>query len=259
MGSSILLKYGGAGSASSDELTATANDILIGKTAVTSDSNDGIITGTLDKMNGGIWTPTKSTQTIQCANKVMVGNIQIGAVPSGYINVSGGSYLVNGATLGPLVNRGVTNTAPERHNGTVLQEITGYTKVWGNCGIAGWEKYELATASNGKYYFGGYYSGDTLCFKGSIDLTPFTTCIVSISMAAQSKAEFVFSIINLAKNTLVRCLDASLYYSSGGSAATANYTVNIPLSGVNGHHYIAMYGYHGNGISGTYLNSVRLV
>ena len=33
---------------SSDELTATSGDVLKGKTAVTSDSNDEIITGTLE-------------------------------------------------------------------------------------------------------------------------------------------------------------------------------------------------------------------
>ena len=38
--SDVLIAVKGGGGVSSDELTATANDLLKGKTAVTSDSND---------------------------------------------------------------------------------------------------------------------------------------------------------------------------------------------------------------------------
>lgn len=44
----VMINAGGGGGVSSDELTATAGDVLKGKTAVTSDSNDEIITGTLE-------------------------------------------------------------------------------------------------------------------------------------------------------------------------------------------------------------------
>lgn len=257
MGRIFKVGFSGGGGGSSDELTALKSDVLKGKTAVTSDSNDEPISGTLETMGGVTVNPSKSSQTISCAGKVLTSNIVINRIPSSYISVSGGSYLINGATLGPLVNRGVTNTAPRRSGGTLIQQFTGYNYLWGNCGVASWRNYELATVSSGKYYFGGYYTGDSLAFKGSIDLTPFSKCTVSVHMTANSTAEFVFSILNLSKNTIVRCLNIELHYVSGGNAV-ADYTYDIPLSGINGHHYICMYGYHGNGIGGTQINYLRL-
>ena len=46
--SDVLIAVKGGGGVSSDELTATANDLLKGKTAVTSDSNDEAVAGTLE-------------------------------------------------------------------------------------------------------------------------------------------------------------------------------------------------------------------
>ena len=43
-----MIAVKGGGGVSSDELTATANDLLKGKTAVTSDSNDEAVAGTLE-------------------------------------------------------------------------------------------------------------------------------------------------------------------------------------------------------------------
>lgn len=48
MAEAILIKRGGGGGTGSDELTATAGDVVKGKTAVTSDSNDEAIPGTLE-------------------------------------------------------------------------------------------------------------------------------------------------------------------------------------------------------------------
>lgn len=87
MANAVLLKGGGGGTAS-DELTATAGDVLVGKTAVTKDSNDEPITGTLQTMNGGSWNPGTSVVTVACQNKKMLGNITINPYP----NMNGGTY-----------------------------------------------------------------------------------------------------------------------------------------------------------------------
>lgn len=102
-----VLMSGGRRTAGSDECTAIKGDILKGKTAISSDSDDEVVEGTLEltgnatkdhvladktfystdaktketgsiqSMAGGKKTPTTSQQTVSCAQKYMTSDIVI--------------------------------------------------------------------------------------------------------------------------------------------------------------------------------------
>ena len=103
--SDVLIAVKGGGSVSSDELTATANDLLKGKTAVTSDSNDEAVAGTLELtgtasdsqvLAGKTYysTDAKTKRTGEMVNRGAVSPEGLNAggsytIPAGYHNGSG--------------------------------------------------------------------------------------------------------------------------------------------------------------------------
>lgn len=86
----IFVLKGGAGGASSSDVTALKSEVYGGKTAITADSNDEPITGTGIDMNGGTYSPSSSAQTISCAGKRMLSNVVINAIPTSYVDPSSG-------------------------------------------------------------------------------------------------------------------------------------------------------------------------
>ncbi len=68
---------GGGGGADLDVVTAEAKDVLAGKVIVDKDGNP--LSGTMQTMSGGTYTPTTSQQRISCAEKKMTGDIIIPA------------------------------------------------------------------------------------------------------------------------------------------------------------------------------------
>lgn len=82
----ILIPSGTGGGADTSIVTATANDIVKGKVIVGPDGEP--ITGTMETMAGGTYTPTTSAQTIQCSGKKMTSNVVINPISSDYKKVS---------------------------------------------------------------------------------------------------------------------------------------------------------------------------
>lgn len=185
----ILIRSGGGG-ISSEEVTAKKSDILVGKTALTADSNDEITEGTLcddasllsadqlssgviaygkdgariegsmANMNGGTWTPNSSNQTISCAGKKMNSNIIIGGIPSNYVPTSS-AYIYNWG-WGNLVNKGVG----------------GYYPSWASGAISSWKATTNLPTRNdsGRLHFsmaGTLSSPAGFVTLGSVDVTPF--------------------------------------------------------------------------------------
>ena len=68
---------GGGGGADLDVVTAEAKDVLAGKVIVDKDGNP--LSGTMQTMSGGTYTPSTSQQRISCAEKKMTGDIIIPA------------------------------------------------------------------------------------------------------------------------------------------------------------------------------------
>lgn len=68
---------GGGGGADLDVITAEAKDVLAGKVIVDKDGNP--LSGTMQTMSGGTYTPSTSQQRISCAEKKMTGDIIIPA------------------------------------------------------------------------------------------------------------------------------------------------------------------------------------
>lgn len=115
MSEALLLK-GGGGGVGSDELTATAANVLSGSKYVGSDTNDEAGTGTMTN-NGAVsksFTPSTSAQsyTIPKGYHNGSGKVSVAAIPSTYIAASTANFFKNG-TLGGLYTRGVVARVPK--------------------------------------------------------------------------------------------------------------------------------------------------
>lgn len=331
MANAVLLKGGGGGT-TSDELTATAGDVLVGKTAVTKDSNDEPIAGTLQTMNGGswnpgtsvvtvacqnkkmlgnitinpypnmnggtytpstsrqtiscagkvmnsnviikavpvmsggTWTPSKSAITIACAGKRMSGNIVINAIPSGFVNVGSETFLTNGQALGPFVNLGFSNTTVNANVRGTQAAIGGPEEGGFNCytvDIKTYTKLDITKAGTfggwESYSFGGYYGWNAMGFNGSIDMTPFSKLRIFLYFSTTSQCDFYFYLIqpNYKKASLYFVIHKS--YITGSGTTSGHVTATIPIKNITGHHFITMKGFHGNGIGGWGLRSLKLI
>ena len=83
-------------------VTATASDLLYGKTAYKQDGT--IVTGTINTYNGNTnITPTTSSQTIETSGKYVGNNITVGAIPSSYKNISDTTITTSSDILNGLV------------------------------------------------------------------------------------------------------------------------------------------------------------
>lgn len=280
MASAILIKSGGGG-VTSEDVTAYRSQILEGKTALTRDSNDEITTGTLlsdatisnnnqmlngvvaygrngtryvgniQSMNGGTYNPSTSAQTVSCSGKKMNSNIVINAIPSNYINTSGGSYIFNAGAWGPLVNRGVTM---ERY-------------FMGTSGTAAGTSVTLRAANDGPDIINGrlqfvmasntYQCG---CYvTGSIDLTRFTKLKFRLygSTVSASGVTVRITLVNATSKTLAM----NEYRTSLSGVVTSHQygEQTLDISGVNGQCYISLYmGYGGSGMSSVGYDYIKL-
>lgn len=141
----ILIPGGGGGGVSSDDVTVKQSDVPVGLTAVTFDSDDEIVEGTLtttvtsdkvlkdetfyntethqkesgtiESMEAQTITPGASAQTVSCTGKYMTGDVTINAVAG----LSAGN-IANGVTVG-----GVAGTYKGLGNATQAQVLSGRT------------------------------------------------------------------------------------------------------------------------------------
>lgn len=141
----VLIPGGGGGGAISDDITLRQSDVPVGLTAVTSDSDDEIVEGTLtttatpdkvlkdetfyntethqkesgtiESMEAQTITPGASAQTVSCTGKYMTGDVTINAVAG----LSAGN-IANGVTVG-----GVGGTYKGLGNATQAQVLSGRT------------------------------------------------------------------------------------------------------------------------------------
>lgn len=141
----ILIPGGGGGGAISDDITLRQSDVPVGLTAVTFDSDDEIVEGTLtttaspdkvlkdetfyntethqkesgtiESMEAQTITPGASAQTVSCTGKYMTGDVTINAVAG----LSAGN-IANGVTVG-----GVAGTYKGLGNATQAQVLSGIT------------------------------------------------------------------------------------------------------------------------------------
>lgn len=139
----VLIPGGGGGGAISDDITLRQSDVPVGLTAVTSDSDDEIVEGTLtttaapdkvlkdetfyntethqkesgtiESMGSQTITPGASAQTVSCTGKYMTGDVIINAVAG----LSAGN-IANGVTVG-----GVAGTYKGLGNATQAQVLSG--------------------------------------------------------------------------------------------------------------------------------------
>lgn len=90
---------GGGGGADLDVVTAEAKDVLAGKVIVDKDGNP--LSGTMQTMSGGTYTPSTSQQRISCAEKKMTSDIIIPAfsLPSADYIIAGKSVTIYGKTV----------------------------------------------------------------------------------------------------------------------------------------------------------------
>lgn len=72
-----------------DEATALPAHVLYPYMAGTQGS-DELTQGTIQSMGGQTITPSKTAQTISCTGKYMTGNITVSAIPSNYLDLTGG-------------------------------------------------------------------------------------------------------------------------------------------------------------------------
>lgn len=86
----ILLK-GGDGGIGSDEVTAKRAQILTGYTALTADSSDEVVGGTMPILAGASYSPQTYAQSYNCAGHYMSGNVSLGAASG--IQLSGTMWL----------------------------------------------------------------------------------------------------------------------------------------------------------------------
>ena len=145
MGKILIPGGGGGGGAISDDITLRQSDVPVGLTAVTFDSDDEIVEGTLtttaspdkvlkdetfyntethqkesgtiESMEAQTITPGASAQTVSCTGKYMTGNVTINAVAG----LSAGN-IANGVTVG-----GVAGTYKGLGNATQAQVLSGRT------------------------------------------------------------------------------------------------------------------------------------
>lgn len=162
----ILIPGGGGGGAISDDITLRQSDVPVGLTAVTYDSDDEIVEGTLtttaspdkvlkdetfyntethqkesgtiESMESQTITPGASAQTVSCTGKYMTGDVTINAVAG----LSAGN-IANGVTVG-----GVAGTYKGLGNATQNQVLNGCTFSTGT----------LSNASGTMTNYSGYTS-----------------------------------------------------------------------------------------------------
>lgn len=259
MSNAILVKSGGGG-VTSEDVTAKKSDILVGKTAVTADSDDEIaegtlcsdatldtaaslssgviaygqdgtrIEGTMANMNGGTWTPNSSNQTISCAGKKMNANIIIGAVPSSYVPTSS-AYIFNNGAFGNLVNKGWSATS----NNVI--SIRDGKLIW---------------------YMASLDYNVTLILTGSIDLTPFKTFRYKpygdLISATSNNVKLILK--NTSKTTV---LDKTIFTFKGPASSVTYTEQSYDISSFNGQHFVQIYiGYGGSGSCRIGFEYIRL-
>ncbi len=256
----LVLVTGGGGSVGiSDECTATQGDILKGKTAISSDSDDEIVEGTLEltgnatkdhvladktfystdaktketggiqSMAGGKKTPTTSQQTVSCAKKYMTSDI-----------------VIPGFTLpdASVIKKGTTVKIYDK---SVVGTWEGYTPIttyfWnasqgGNVGgVVGTGS--LGFGSSGQVYSNSNStSGNTLSTPTMINLRRYSRIFVHINKSApfESGGVAIYAKYSNGQRVLMRSfmhdsVDGATYYYDYNSSWWATLELVFTLQG----------------------------
>lgn len=99
MGIAILM--GSGGGVSSDDVTATRNQLLSGVTAITSDSDDEPVEGTIASQAGGTFNPTTSVRTLATGGKYLKSDVRVNgfALPPASALKKGYKYTLYGQSV----------------------------------------------------------------------------------------------------------------------------------------------------------------
>lgn len=123
MADCILLGSGGGGFGS-DDLTATKDHVLAPYTAITSDSNDEPIVGTIPSAEAGTFYATTAERTILEAGRYLSGAQKIGKISASGLEAAN---ILRGKTIS--INNGNQNIMSVAGNANVLKVVSGSTSL----------------------------------------------------------------------------------------------------------------------------------
>lgn len=208
MAECVLMKTGGG--TGSDECTATKGDVLAGKTAVTSDSDDEAVGGTMP--NKGAW-----TARISVNGKAVI--------PAGYHNGTGyvDQAITNrGAWTGRIGVNGKLTIPEGYHNGSgyidqAIAKYTGTPKAINNVRIAN-NRFEVAVDAG---YYDCYWNGN------SYEYMTFAQVASALGLTAAKikKGETVCGVTGTWEGYVANPTD--LYYNGTNSAGLKKYGSDI--------------------------------
>ena len=263
------------GGISSEDVTAKTSDILVGKTALTSDSGDELTTGILcsdatldasasltkdviaygkdgsrivgsmESMNGGTFTPNASQQTIQCAGKKMNSNIVIGAVPSSYV-ATNNAYIYNWG-WGNLVNKGVVGYYPNQQGGGTIIKYNATTNLVAR-GDDGRLRYSMA---------GSLSKPAAFTTGGTIDMTPFKKFRIKWYAYTLSSGSHYWYVLMTDSTKQTRKFYDLMNYA-GAVTSTSYSEVAFDISGVNGHCFVSVYITSGGSMTSMGVEYIKL-
>jgi hypothetical protein len=232
----IPLSFGLGGGGGSDEVTATKNQVLAGYTAITSDSNDEPIEGTIPSQPAQIIYPSTSDIVIP-SGKYLSGNQTIKAVSQN--NLAAGNIRknvavkINNGSIDLFSATGSYSTPSGSQNPVTADKmLSGYSafvnggpEVQGNIQTqAG--KTVYATTSDQTAVAGGKYCGGNIVLKG---LTQSNLASANImrgkTISVNNGSANVFS--QSGSSNVLKCVSGSASQAIGSS------TTNITVPGLS--------------------------
>ncbi|WP_448863705.1 hypothetical protein [Clostridium sp.] len=216
---------GGGGGADLDVVTAEAKDVLAGKVIVDKDGNP--LSGTMQTMSGGTYTPSTSQQRISCAEKKMTGDIIIPgfALPPADCIISGKSVTIYGKT--------VVGTAPHFVNSPSIIFNAG---TWGS----GLDK--GGTVNSGE----AIVNSTVFRFTGTTDGYMRTNCAVNLTPYKYLKINCTRHPYNSGKLSEFLCVSSSPNFTGfvANSATLAGYsdaTLVSDVTSLSGMYFIYLH------------------
>ncbi|GEM_PF-4366900 len=232
--SKVWISGGGGAGAGSDDCTATSADVIKGKTAVTSDSDDEPISGTIEERSG--YTAALSLDS-NSTNKTIYARIPFGAYRTGtsigypeisvpFSDIAAKTGVTSGKILAGQSACGVTGTATSDATAGAGDILSGKTAYVNGNKING-------TAVAGKRFADGTVPGSATklefvlgngttiytdyCAVSGLSFTPSIIIIVMISNATASNITSYFKNINIFPSYPETKINATrhMQYSSG--------------------------------------------
>lgn len=239
------------GGINSDDVTATRDKILTGYTALTSDSGDEPVSGTMPNhgavsqmlgingtytipagyhngvgkvtqsipvFGGQTITPTKSAQTVSCSGKYASGNVIVNSIPSNFTDLTGGRVGFNLGTFQSPLDGGVSCGNDDgkyiKFRGVVRNDVFGVTGIVTEVIEA--EKYAVLFCNH------------------SVNLTGVSRIELEVQMYGYTTTEV--TILDINKKTAAR----SNIVNSGDTTGSDKiiYKCTVDVSALNGHHFI---------------------